>query len=69
MKPLISICQFAKATGLNYKLARRLVLSGDVTSKQIGARRRVLAPDQHYPSDVVVAIDAPVNQAAAGGAV
>jgi excisionase family DNA binding protein len=41
MKPLISIRQFAKATGLNYKLARRLVLSGDVPSKQIGRRRRI----------------------------
>ena len=43
MKPLISIRQFAKATGINYKLARRLVLSGDVPSKQIGRRRRINA--------------------------
>ena len=43
MKPLISIREFAKATGLNYKLARRLVLSGDVPSKQIGCRRRISA--------------------------
>jgi hypothetical protein len=41
MKPLISIRQFAKAAGLNYKLARRLVLSGAVPSKQIGCRRRI----------------------------
>ena len=44
MKPLISIRQFAKATGLSYKLARRLVLSGAVPSKQIGCRRRISAP-------------------------
>jgi excisionase family DNA binding protein len=43
MKPLISIRQFAKATGLDYKLARRLVLSGAIPSKQIGRRRRVSA--------------------------
>jgi excisionase family DNA binding protein len=43
MKPLISIRQFAKATGLNYKLARRLVLSGSIPSKQIGCRRRISA--------------------------
>lgn len=43
MKPLISIRQFAKATGLNYKLARRLVLSGAIPSKQIGCRRRISA--------------------------
>lgn len=43
MKPLISIRQFARASGLNYKLARQLVLSGEVPSKQIGSRRRISA--------------------------
>jgi excisionase family DNA binding protein len=41
MKPFISIREFAKTTGINYKLARRLVLSGAVPSRQIGRRRRI----------------------------
>lgn len=38
---LLSIPQFAKATGLGYRLARKLVLSGEVPSVKVGPRRRV----------------------------
>jgi hypothetical protein len=59
MKPLISIRQFAKATGLSYKLARRLVLSGAVPSKQIGCRRRISAPwlQRWLEESTAVAVD------------
>jgi excisionase family DNA binding protein len=38
---LLSIAQFAKATGLGYRMARKLVLSGEVNSVKVGRRRRV----------------------------
>ena len=40
-KLFISIPQFAKMVGLDYKLARELVLAGSVPSKIIGRRRRI----------------------------
>jgi predicted DNA-binding transcriptional regulator AlpA len=38
---LLSIPQFANATGLSDALARALVMRGDVPSVRVGARRRV----------------------------
>lgn len=38
---LLSIPQFADATGLTDYLARALVMRGDVPSVRVGARRRV----------------------------
>jgi hypothetical protein len=40
-RPFISIPEFARMGGLNYKLARRLVLDGTVPSKLIGCQRRI----------------------------
>jgi hypothetical protein len=37
---LLTIPQFAKATGLTYWLARDLVNRGDIPSVQVGSRRR-----------------------------
>jgi excisionase family DNA binding protein len=61
---LLSIPEFAKATGLSVWLARELVHRGDVPSVRVGARRRVdsrwverwLAagnPESDVPSPVV----------------
>lgn len=41
MTKLLSIPQFAHATGLSDALARALVMRGDVPSVRVGARRRV----------------------------
>jgi hypothetical protein len=41
MTKLLSIPQFAHATGLSDALARSLVMRGDVPSVRVGARRRV----------------------------
>jgi excisionase family DNA binding protein len=38
---LISIAQFARLTGLDYFLARKLVIRGDVPSVAVGKRRRI----------------------------
>jgi excisionase family DNA binding protein len=38
---LLSVPEFARATGLGYQLARKLVLSGEIPSIKVGARRRV----------------------------
>ncbi len=38
---LLSIPEFAKATGLSDRLARHLVKNGDVPSIKVGSRRRV----------------------------
>lgn len=43
MHKLLSIPDFARATGLSYWLARELVLRGDVPSIRVGNRRRVSA--------------------------
>jgi hypothetical protein len=40
---LLSIREFARATGLGYRLARKLVLSGEVPSVKVSARRRPVA--------------------------
>jgi excisionase family DNA binding protein len=38
---LLSIPEFAKATGISVRLARELVNRGDVPSVRVGPRRRV----------------------------
>lgn len=38
---LLSVPEFARATGLGYRLARKLVASGEVASIKVGCRRRV----------------------------
>jgi excisionase family DNA binding protein len=42
-KPLISVRQFSQRSGLSYRVARRLVLAGEVPSIKVGSRRRVSA--------------------------
>ncbi len=38
---LLTIPEFAKVTGLSYKLATHLVIAGEIPSLQVGKRRRV----------------------------